>query len=212
MFLPMWKVAFKETFRFLFDNPVIFLIILGNYALVFLLGPFLGFIGFFFIALFYLVGLHGNLENLWEEIRRFSKWAFVVALVQYLLFFGLSFLSYLVYKGLKLNLYTKTGETFAFAILWSLILSLIIHPVWLLLYGSTSPEELKKNLKSLKRFFTKGWGVFLLLWGFMFLTVLAGLVRFLHFTIGLYAVLASFWLTYYTFLGVRLLKAAQKEV
>jgi len=117
----MWKESFKEMFRFLFDNPVIFLIILGNYALVFLLGPFLGFVGFFFIALFYLVGLHGDLNNLWDSVKKLSKWAFFVALVEYLLFFGLSLISYLVYKALGLNLYTETGKTFLFTVVYGIL-------------------------------------------------------------------------------------------
>jgi small basic protein len=56
-------------------------------------------------------------------------------------------------------------------------------------------------------------GAFILLWGFMFITLLAGLVQFIHMTIGLYSVVATFWLTYYTFLGVRLFKnSTLKEV
>jgi len=201
-------------FRFLFDNPVIFLIILGNYALVFLLGPFLGFVGFFFIALFYLVGLHGDLNNLWDSVKKLSKWAFFVALVEYLLFFGLSLISYLVYKALGLNLYTETGKTFLFTVFWSLVLALIVHVIYVPLFASTDFEQLKENFKRVKLLFKGSMlGAFILLWGFMFITLLAGLVQFIHMTIGLYSVVATFWLTYYTFLGVRLFKnSTLKEV
>jgi hypothetical protein len=209
----MWKQTFKEVFRFLFDNPVIFLIILGNYALAFLFGPILGFVGFFFISLFYLVGLHGDINNLWESVKRLSKWAFFVAIVVYFLYFGMGFVSYLIYSKLDLSLIDKPTETLLFTLFYSFVLTVIIHPLWLALFGATSFEELKVNFQYIPLMFKKGFGAFLLLWFFIFVTLLAGLVKFLHFTVGMYAVFATFWLTYYTFLGVRLLqKERLKEV
>ncbi len=209
----MWSFSFKESFRFLFDNPVIFLIILGNFALIFLLGPILGFIGFFFIALLYLIGLHGNPNELWESVKKLVKWAFFAAVVWYILFFGISLVSYFLYSFFGLNLYTKPLETLTFTIIYSFAVSVITHAVYIPLFASTDFKNFLSNLRRIKILFTKGIGAFLLLYGYTLLTFLAGLVGFLHFTVGLYAVISTFWLTYYTFLGVRLFeKFTDREV
>jgi len=205
----MWKESFKRAFRFLFENPVVFLTILGNYALVFLLGPFLGFIGFFFIAALYLAGLHGRGELI-EDLKRYARWAFFVAIVQYLLYFGLSLLSWLVYRYLGLDLYAKTAETLIFTLLYSGVLAAIVHPILIALYASTGLSEFKENLKRAALAFKAARGAFFLLWGFILVTLLAGLVKLFHLTVGLYSVLATFWLTYYTFLGVLSFKRALK--
>jgi len=202
----MWKQTFKEVFRFLFDNPVIFLIILGNYALAFLFGPILGFVGFFFISLFYLIGLHGDINNLWESVKKLSKWAFFVAIIVYFLYFGIGFISYLIYSKLGLSLLYKPIETLLFTVIYSFILALFIHPLWIALFASTSFEEFIQNLKKTPLLIKRGKGALILLWIFIFITLLAGLVKFLKFTVGLYSVIATFWLTYYTFLGVKILK------
>jgi hypothetical protein len=208
----MWKETFKEVFKFLFDNPVIFLIILGNYALAFLFGPTLGFVGFFFISLFYLVGLHGDLKDLWGSVKRLSRWAFFVAIVLYFLYLAVGFVSHLIYDALNLVFEEKPTESLLFTALYSLGLALLIHPLWVSLFASQSPAEFFQNLKMAFSSLRKQVGALVLLWIFLFLTITAGMFKFPRFTVGEYSVLASFWLTYYTFLGVKALKRAKEEV
>jgi hypothetical protein len=204
----MWKKAFKESFKFLFDNPVIFLALLGNYVLLFMFGPFIGVFAGFLIATLYLIGLHGNINDIVPEFKRFARWGFLVALILYLLFFGEGIVSYLVYNYLLYGLKISYGGLLIFTVFWSLLLLLILHAVYIPLFASKNWKEFVENLKRVKVLFTtsEGIGTLILLWGFMFLTLLAGLVKFLRFTVGLYSVIATFWLTYYTFLGVRVFK------
>jgi len=210
----MWKEAFKESFKFLFENPAVFVALLGNYVLLFFLGPVVGVIAIWFISVLYLAGLHSG-NNLWEGIKKYLRWGFVVGIILYLLFFlgGISsfyLFNYLVY-GLKLPF---EGILFV-TLLWALVLALPLHGVYLLLLSSGGFSSFKENLKFIKRFYLTPWGVkvLLLLWGYMFLTLLAGLLKLLHLTVGLYAVVTTFWLTYYTFLGVKFFKKDKlKEV
>jgi len=211
----MWKTTFKEMFSFLFDNPVIFLIILSNYALMFLFAPLIGFVASWFIATFYLVGIHGSINTLWEDLKRFAKWGFVISLVMYPLYILVGLISYYIYNFLVFKFHISFGGLMLFTLLYSLLLSAIIHPVYSLLFASTNLEGIKKNLKKVKLLFTskEGFETLLLLWGFIFLTLLTGLIKFIHATVGLFSVVATFWLTYYTFLAVKVLKKNKlKEV
>ena len=211
----MWKEAFKESFRFLFDNPVVFLIILGNYTLLFMFAPVIGVIAGWFIATLYLVGLHGSIENILEDIKRFARWGFVAAVILYLLFFVEGIVSYIVYNTLVYKFHLSVEGILLFTPFWALVLSLILHGVYIPLFASTDWRGFVENLKRAKELYTTPWGIktLLLLWGFMLLTLLAGLVKFIHFTVGLFSVIATFWLTYYTFIGVKLFKThTLKEV
>ena len=208
--LAMWKEAFKESFKFLFDNPAVFLALLGNYVLLFMFGPLIGVVAGWFIATLYLAGLHGSgrSDTLLDDIKRFAKWGFIVAVILYLLFFFEGLLSYIVYNTLVYRFHLSVEGLLLFTPLWALVLALILHGPYIVLFSSTGWEDFKKNLKRIKELYTTPWGIktLLLLWGFMLLTLLAGLVKFLHFTVGLFAVIATFWLTYYTFLGVKFFK------
>ena len=204
----MWKSAFKESFKFLFDNPVIFLVILGNYTLLFMFGPLIGVVAGWFISVLYLVGLHGSIENLWEDLKKFSRWALFVASVLYLIFFAEGVLTYLVFNYLIYGVKLSLQGLMLFAPLWAFLLAALLHGPYILLFSSQSFSEFKQNLKRLKEIYKSGWGfkTLLFLWFFMYLTLLAGVLKFLHFTVGLFSVIATFWLTYYTFLGVRFFK------
>jgi len=204
----MWKETFKETFKFLFDNPVIFLVLLGNYTLLFMFAPLIGVLAGFFIATLYLIGLHGKLDDIVPEFKRFARWGFVVALLLYLVFFVEGIVSYFVYNYLIYGLKLSLHGILLFTVFWSLVLAVILHVVYIPLFASKSGKEFVENLKKAKELFTTSIGIksLILLWGFMFLTLLAGLVKFVHFTVGLYSVIATFWLTYYTFLGVKVFK------
>ncbi|NPB05230.1 MAG: hypothetical protein GXO08_02485 [Aquificae bacterium] len=209
----MWKQTLKEVFKFLFENPVVFLIILANYALLFLLAPLIGVVAVWFISTFYLVGIHGSLQNLWEDLKRFAKWGFVVAVVLYALYFLTGLVSYFVYTYLVSKFQLSFGALMAFTVVYSLLLAALIHAVYLPLFASTDFKSFKENLKRVKLLFSTRGGIaaLVLLWGFMFLTLLAGLIKFFRATVGLYAVIATFWLTYYTFLGVKVLKNRGSE-
>ena len=211
----MWKEAFKESFKFLFDNPVVFLVILGNYTLLFMFAPIIGVVAGWFIATLYLVGLHGSIENLLDDIRRFARWGFVVAVILYIIFFLEGIVSYIVYNTLVYKFHLSVNGILLFTPLWALVLSILLHGVYITLFASKGWSEFKENLKRIKELYTTKWGVntLILLWGFMLLTLLAGLVKLLHFTVGLFSVIATFWLTYYTFIGVKLFKThTLKEV
>jgi len=202
-------------FKFLFDNPVVFLILLGNFTLLFMFGPLIGVVAGWFIATFYLAGLHGSTETLLEDLKRFAKWGFVIAVILYTVFFLEGILSYVVYNLLVYKFHLSAVGILLFTPFWGLVLSLLLHGVYITLFASKGWEEFKVNLKRFKELYLTPWGVetLLLLWGFMTLTLLAGLVKFLHFTVGLFSVVATFWLTYYTFIGVKLFKThTLKEV
>jgi hypothetical protein len=114
---------------------------------------------------------------------------------------------------LGLNLIDRPKETLIFTLFYSLLVAIILHPVYLILFASKSFSELRENLQYIPLLYRRGFLALLLFWFFIFVTLLAGLVKFLHFTVGMYAVFTSFWLTYYTFLGVKLLlKERTKEV
>ncbi len=211
----MWKETFKEIFRFFFDNPVVFLIILANYALLFLFAPIIGVVAGWFIATFYLIGLHGNIQNLVEELKRYAKWGFIVAVILYLLYFLTGLISYYVYSHLVYGLKISFGGLLIFTVFYSLLVAAAVHSIYIPLFASTDWEEFRENLKGVKKLFTTKLGIqtLFLFWGFMFLTLLTGLIKFIHATVGLYSVVATFWLTYYTFLGVKVLKRSKlKEV
>ncbi len=203
----MWKEAFKESFKFLFENPAVFVTLLGNYVLLFFLGPVIGVIAGWFIAVLYLAGLHSG-DNLWEGIKRHLKWGFAVAVILYLLFFAEGILSFYLFNYLIYGLKLSFGGVLFVTLLWALVLALLLHGVYLLLFSSDGFSSFKENLKFIKRLYLTPWGikVLFLLWGYMFLTLLAGLLKLLHLTVGLYAVVTTFWLTYYTFLGVKFFK------
>ena len=204
----MLKETFKEVFKYLFDNPVVFLVLLGNYTLLFMFAPLIGLIAGWFISTLYLAGLHGSLETLWDDIRRFAKWGFVVAAILYLLFFAEGVITYFVYKYLIYGLKVSFGVLMLFTPLWAFVLASILHGVYIALFSSKGFGDFKKNLKRFKEFYTtKGGFISLLfLWGFMYLTLLSGVLKFFHTTVGLFSVIATFWLTYYTFLGVKVFK------
>ena len=195
-------------FSFFFDNPVIFLIILANYALMFLFAPVLGFIATWFITVFYLIGIHGDINKFWESFKKLAKWSFIVAIIFYLLFVATGLVSVFVYKFLIFKLKISITELFIFTALYSLVISALIHLIYVPLFASANFEEFKNNLKKIKFLFTTKVGMesLLLLWGFMFLTLLAGLIKFIQLTVGLYAVVTTFWFTYYTFLAVKVFK------
>lgn len=204
----MWKEAFKESFKFLFDNPAIFLTLLGNYVLLFMFAPYIGVLAGFFIATLYLIGLHGNLNDIVPEFKKYARWGFIVALILYLLFFAEGVLSSFVYNYLIYGLKVSYKGLLFFTVFWSLLLSVILHAVYVPLFASKSVKEFFENLKGMKILFFTPYGVqsLILFWGFMFLTLLAGLVKLLHFTVGLFSVITTFWLTYYTFLSVKFFK------
>ena len=203
----MWKEAFKESFKFLFENPAVFVALLGNYVLLFFLGPVIGVIAGWFIAVLYLAGLHSG-DNLWEGIKKHLKWGFAVAVILYLLFFAEGILSFYLFNYLIYGLKLSFGGILLVTPLWALVLAFLLHGVYLLLFSSDGFSSFKENLKFIKKFYLTPWGakVLSLLWGYMFLTLLAGLLKLLHLTVGLYAVVTTFWLTYYTFLGVKFFK------
>ncbi len=211
----MWKATFKEVFTFFFDNPVIFLIILANYALMFLFAPILGFVAAWFIAIFYLIGIHGNINDIWNSFKNLSKWGFIVAIILYLLFLITEVVSFFVYNTLIFKFKISILGLFIFTAIYSLLISIFIHLIYVPLFASSNFKEFKNNIKRLKLLFTTKLGVesLIFLWGFMFLTLLAGLIKFIQLTVGLYAVIATFWLTYYTFLAVKVFKNREfKEV
>ena len=202
----MWKAVFKETFKFLFDNPAVFVTLLGNYALLFLFGPIVGVVALWFISVLYLAGLHG--DNLWEGIKRYLKWGFVVAVILYLLLFAEGLLSFYLFGYLFYGLKLSYQWLLLLAVPWALILALITHGIYITLFASEDFNSFKRNLRFVKDLYLSGWGIktLLLLWGYLILTLWARLLKFLHFTVGLYAVITTFWLTYYTFLGVKFFK------
>ena len=211
----MWKETFKQMFSFFFDNPVVFLIILSNYALMFLFAPLIGVVAAWFIATFYLVGLHGDINNLWEDLKRFAKWGFVVAIVLYLPYIATGVGSYFLYNFLIFKLKVSFGGLMVFTVFYSLLLAASIHAIYVPLFAARDFKEFLEYLKQVKLLYTTKLGIqtLLLLWGFMFLTLLTGLIKFIHATVGLYSVVATFWLTYYTFLAVKVFKSNQfKEV
>jgi MFS family permease len=209
----MWKATFKQMFGFFFDNPVIFLIILANYALLFMFAPLIGLIAGFFIATLYLIGIHGSINRVLEEFKNYARWGFIVAIVLYILYSLVGVVSYYLYAYLINNFHPSFGAILLFTIFYSLLVSLMVHPVYITLFASKDFEEFRKLYKNWKKaYITKvGFYALLLFWGFMFLTLLVGLIKFLHFTVGLYSVIATFWLTYYTFLGVKVFKTEQRR-
>jgi hypothetical protein len=202
----MWKAVFKETFKFLFDNPAVFVTLLGNYALLFLFGPVVGVVALWFISVLYLAGLHS--DNLWEGIKRYLKWGFIVAVILYLLLFAEGLLSFYLFSYLFYGLKLPYQWLLLLAVPWALILALVTHGIYIPLFASQDFNSFKRNLRFVKVLYLSGWGIktFLLLWAYLTLTLWAGLLKFLHFTVGLYAVITTFWLTYYTFLGVKFFK------
>ena len=211
----MLKETFKEVFKYLFDNPVIFLVLLGNYALLFMFGPIIGLIAGWFISTLYLAGLHGSLETLWDDIKRLAKWGFIAAVILYLLFFAEGVITYIVYKYLIYGLKVSFGALMLLTPFWALVLALILHGIYITLFSSKEFGDFRENLKRFKELYTSrgGFIALLLLWGFMYLTLISGVLKFFRTTVGLFSVIATFWLTYYTFLGVKVFKNNQlKEV
>jgi len=209
----MWKETLKQMFNFFFDNPVIFLIILANYALLFMFAPLIGLVAGFFIATLYLIGILGSIKNVLEEFKNCARWGFIVAIVLYILYSLVGVVSYYLYTYIWNKFHPSFGAILLFTVFYSLIVSLMVHPVYITLFASKSFDEFRTLYKEWKKaYFTKiGIYSLLLFWGFMFLTLLAGLIKFMHFTVGLYSVIATFWLTYYTFLGVKVFKTERRR-
>jgi len=204
----MWKETFKEVFNFFFDNPVIFLMVLANYALLFLFAPLIGLVAGFIIAVLYLIGIHGSINRILEDFKTYARWGFVVAIVLYLLYSLVGVVSYYLYLLLEQKFNISLTGVLIFTVFYSFLIAVMVHPVYITLFASRDFEEFRKLYKEWKKTYTTKIGFYslLLFWGFMFLTLLAGLVKFIHFTVGLYSVIATFWLTYYTFLGVKVFK------
>jgi len=139
----MWKETFKRMFSFFFDNPVIFLIILANYALLFMFAPLIGLLAGFFIATFYLIGIHGSIENVLEEFKNFARWGFIVAVVLYILYSLVGVVSYYLYSYLLNKFHPTFGAILLFTAFYSLVVSLMVHPVYTTLFASKNFEEFR---------------------------------------------------------------------
>ena len=207
----VFKEILRLSFKFLFDNPVIFLIILGNFALLYLLGPFLGWLALFFLMLFYIAGLKiyclKIIPEWFEALKTSLKQAFISSLIVYLLFFLFAVFSFILllvnswYPSVLFNL-------IVFPLLIAAIYSLIFHLIFVPSLLASNWKEFKNLiLKNLKLLTSKeGILSFIVLVFFVYLTLLAGTLKFLHFTIGLFAVISTFWLTFYVFLNSYFLK------
>jgi hypothetical protein len=199
------KEALKESWRFLFENPVIFLIILGNFVLFFMFAPLIGLIAAWFLSTTYLIGVHGDIENPLEGLKKYAKWGFLLAIVFYLYYIGSALISYYLFEFLIFKLKASLGAILIGALIWAFVLAILFHVVYLPLIASTDWQNFKENLKRLKKLFTTKAGLYslALLWFFMVITIYAGLLQLFHLTVGLYSVIATFLFTFYTFIGVK---------